>query len=57
MKRRIAYDKNNRRNKKLLAEKKRMYREAVTYIDKAPKGVLKYHGFFELKIYKHTVVC
>ncbi len=34
-----------------------MYREAVTYIDKAPKGVLKYHGFFELKIYKHTVVC
>lgn len=43
--------------KKLLAEKKRMYREAVTYIDKAPKGVLKYHGFFELIIYKHTVVC
>lgn len=31
--------------KKLLAEKKRMYRETVTYIDKAPKGVLKYHGF------------
>ena len=22
-----------------------MHREAVTYIDKAPKGVLKYHGF------------
>ena len=43
--------------KKLLAEKKRRYREAVTYIDKAPKGVLKYHGFFELIIYKHTVVC
>lgn len=31
--------------KKLLAEEKRMHREAVTYIDKAPKGVLKYHGF------------
>ena len=35
--------------KKLLAEKKRMYREAVTYIDKAPKDVLKYHGFFWIK--------
>ena len=22
-----------------------MHREAVTYIDKAPKGVLKYHDF------------
>ena len=26
--------------KKLLAEEKRMHREAITYIDKAPKGVL-----------------
>ena len=39
--------------KKLLAEEKRMHREAITYIDKAPKGVLKYHGFFELN---HKVI-
>lgn len=45
MKRRIAYDKKTEEIKKLLAEEKRMHREAITYIDKAPKGVLKYHGF------------
>ena len=39
--------------KKLLAEEKRMHREAVTYIDKAPKGVLKYQRIND-KVYYYS---